>query len=56
MTISQEYVFLSLSSSSNTNLENELSITNIDWTEDDQYFQFTGEHKNAFTGKMPGAY
>ncbi|UJR16486.1 hypothetical protein I4U23_003389 [Adineta vaga] len=32
---------------------NSLSVTNIDWSEDENYVQYTGEHKQMFIVKIP---
>ena len=34
-------------------LDNTMSVANIDWSKDERYFQFTGENKFVYTGKMP---
>ncbi len=35
-------------------LGNTLSVTNIDWTVDEQYVQYTGENKQVFIVKISG--
>ncbi|CAF3682759.1 unnamed protein product [Rotaria sp. Silwood1] len=35
------------------NLNNTLSVTSIDWTDDEKYVQYTGENKQAFIVKIP---
>ncbi|CAF0987237.1 unnamed protein product [Adineta ricciae] len=35
------------------NNTNSLSVTDIDWSEDEGYVQYTGEHKQMFTIKIP---
>ena len=35
---------------------NSLSVTAIDWTDDEKYLQFTGENKQVFIAKMPCKY
>ncbi|CAF1543885.1 unnamed protein product, partial [Adineta ricciae] len=35
------------------NNANTLSVTNIDWTDDEQYVLYTGEHQEAFVAKVP---
>lgn len=37
-------------------LANTLSVTNIDWTEDENYVQYTGENKHLYTVKLPCKY
>ncbi|CAF1210286.1 unnamed protein product [Rotaria sordida] len=32
---------------------NSISVTNIDWTDDEKYVHFTGENKEAFIAKIP---
>jgi hypothetical protein len=41
---------------SNIILANSLSITHIDWTEDEKYVQYTGENKQIFIAKIPCKY
>ncbi|CAF4015711.1 unnamed protein product [Rotaria sordida] len=35
------------------NTNNTLSVTNIDWTNDEKYLQYTGENKQVFIVKIP---
>jgi hypothetical protein len=35
---------------------NSLSVTNIDWTDDETYLQYTGEQKQVFIVKLPCKY
>ncbi|CAF1944366.1 unnamed protein product [Rotaria magnacalcarata] len=35
------------------NTSNSLSVTNMDWTDDEKYLLYTGENKQVFIAKMP---
>lgn len=34
-------------------LDNSLSVTSIDWTDDEKYLQYTGENKQMFIVQVP---